>query len=367
MALLFATSGHSGVDRIVANLLPEFARVDADFDLLRIRGHGPCLDGLPDNVHDRRLDAAHRNTVLPALVRYLRRERPGALLTASHRLNRAALLARMLARVDTRVAIRMGMTLAGQVEDLGPRRGAGLLRSMRRWYPRADAVIAPSHALGRELCRDAGVSPGRLHVIENPIVTPQFDQLAAAPLSDAWFAEDAPPVILAAGSLEPRKDFAILVRAFAVVRATISCRLMILGEGRERERLVALADELGVADDVRLPGHESNPYRFMSRAAAFVLCSRREGSGAVLVEALASGTPAISTDCPVGPSEILRDGAVGPLVPVGDHARLAAAIRQVLAEPPDPDRLRAAAGPFRADRAAARYLLALGLQPERLR
>jgi len=367
IALLFATSGHSGVDRVFANLLPEFARVNAAFDLLRIRGHGPYTDRLPDSVRDRPLSAAHRNTVLPALVRYLRRERPDALLSASHRLNRAALLARMLGGVDTRIAIRMGMTLAGQVEDLGPRRGARLLRSMQRWYPRADAVIAPSRGLGEELSRDAGVSPGRLHVIENPIVTPYFDELASAPVSDDWFAEGAPPVILGAGSLEPRKDFATLLRAFARLRATQPCRLMILGEGRERARLDAMARELGVGDDVRLPGHESNPYRFMSRAAAFVLCSRREGSGAVLVEALASGTPAISTDCPVGPSEILQEGAIGPLVPVGDHRRLADATRQTLANPPAPDRLRAAADPFRADRAAARYLLALGLQPECLR
>lgn len=365
IALMFATSGHSGVDRIVANVLPEFGVVEAQFDLLRIRDHGPYLDNLPDNVCDLRLRAAHRNTVLPSLMHYLRRERPDALLTASHRLNRAALQARALVRVDTRIVIRMGMTLAGQVEDLGPRRGARLLRSMQRWYPHADAVIAPSRGLGDELCRDAGVSPEHLHVIENPIVTPVFDEQASAPLSDAWFAADAPPVILAAGSLESRKDFPTLLRAFARVRATVHCRLVILGEGRERERLRALADELGLKDDVRMPGHESNPYRYMRRASVFVLCSCREGSGAVLVEALACGTPAIATDCPVGPAEILQDGLVGPLVQVGDHDALASAIRETLSSRPDPALLRAAAEPFRADRAAKRYLAALGLQPER--
>jgi len=365
IALLFATSGHSGVDRVVSNLLPDFGRSGVGFDLLRIRDHGPYLENLPENFRDLRLRAAHRNTVLPSLVHYLRRERPDALLTASHRLNRAALQARALANRPSRIVIRMGMTLTGQVEALGVRRGARLLRSMRRWYPRADAVIAPSRGLGVELCRDAGVRPEQLHVIENPIVTPSLDEQASASLLDDWFAADAPPVILGAGSLEPRKDFPTLLRAFARVREAAHCRLMILGEGRERHRLQTLAGELGIGDDFRMPGHAQNPYRFMSRAAVFVLCSRREGSGAVLVEALACGTPAISTDCPVGPAEILQGGRVGPLVPVGDPESLARAISATLYRRPEAEGLRAAAEPFRAERAAARYLAALGLQPER--
>lgn len=361
IALLFATSGHSGVDRIVANLLPEFAHADADFDLLTIHNHGPRITNLPDNVRHTTLAAAHRNTVLPSLVRYLAREHPDTLLTASHRLNRAALQARWLTRVHTRIAIRMGMTLAGRVEELGSRRGRRLLRSMRFWYPRADAVITPSHALGDELCRDAGVARERLHVIANPIVTRGLAQQAGAPVDDPWFAPGAPPVILAAGSLEPRKDYATLLRAFAIVGAQRSCRLVILGEGRERSRLESLAGELGVAEIVRLPGFETNPYRYMSRASAFVLCSRREGSGAVLVEALACGTPVISTDCPVGPAEILRHGEVGPLVPVGDAAGLAAGIERVLDDPPDAASLKNAAAPFHAGRSAARYLAVLGV------
>lgn len=363
-ALLFATSGHSGVDRIVANLLPELARVNADFDLLRIRGHGPYLHRLPGNVRDRPLPAAHRNTVLPSLVRYLRRETPAALLTASHRLNRAALQARWLARRSVRIAIRMGMTLEGQCAELGPRRGHRLLRSMHFWYPRADAVIAPSEALGDEICRHAGVDHERLHVIPNPIITPDFNTLARAPLAHAWFDADEPPVVLAAGSLEPRKDFSILLRAFARVRGERASRLVILGEGRERRQLESLARELGIAEDVHMPGYVSNPYRYMKRAAVFVLCSRREGSGAVLVEALACGTPAAATDCPVGPAEILRGGEVGPLVPIGDDVALAAAIERLLSEPPRADMLRAAAEVFRADRAAQRYLVALGLPAE---
>lgn len=362
VALLFATSGHSGVDRVVANLLPEFGRTGVSFDLLTIANHGPRLDALPANVRALPLSAAHRNTVLPALVRYLRRERPVALLTASHRLNRASLVARMISRVDCRIVIRMGMSLSARAEEMGAWRGRRLLRSMRFWYPRADAVIAPSAGVGEDLQRYAGVTRECLHVIPNPIVTERFSVLAAAPVDESWFVPDAPPVIMGAGSLEPRKDFATLLRAFARVRAERVCRLVVLGEGRERARLDALARELGIEDHARFPGHVPNPYRYMARSAAFVLCSRREGSGAVLVEALACGTPVVATDCPSGPAEILQNGRVGSLVPVGDDAALARAIERVLDHPPPADELRAAAAPFSARAAAARYLAALGYE-----
>lgn len=361
-ALMFATSGHSGVDRVVANLLLEFGKTEEQYDLLTIRRHGPHPVELPGNVRWLTLSCRHRNTALIPLVRYLRRHRPTRLLTASHRLNRAALLARRIAKVDMHVAIRIGMSPTAAAAALGPRVGGRLLRSMRRWYPRADAVIVPSNGVGDDLVRHVGVAEERLHVIANPLVNDALHRAAAEPVDDPWFAGGGPPVILAAGSLEPRKDFATLLRAFARLRARRAARLLILGRGREHERLEALARELGIAADVRLPGFDPNPYRWMARAAAFVLCSRREGSGAVLAEALACGTPVVAADCPSGPAEILDGGRVGPLVPVGDADALAGAIERTLDDPPGCEQLRAAAAPFRADVSARRYLAALGLE-----
>ncbi len=110
---------------------------------------------------------------------------------------------------------------------------------------------------------------------------------------------------------------------------------MILGQGRARERLLALAAELGVAEDVALPGFVPEPYAFMAHADLFAFTSRWEGLGFVIIEALAVGTPVVATDCPSGPREILQDGRIGPLVPVGDAAALAAAMH------PDPGRTAA--------------------------
>jgi glycosyltransferase involved in cell wall biosynthesis len=340
--------------------LPEFGRTGERFDLLTIRGHGPHPDELPPNVRHIQLPVAHRNLILPFLVRYLRAERPRALLTANHPLNRAALLARLVSRVPVRVTIRMGMSLSARAQAMKPAAARRMFRSMRRWYPRADAAVAPSPGVAADLERLAGVAPGRLHVIPNPIVNAALDRAAAEPLDHPWFAPGQPPVILGAGSLEPRKDFPTLLRAFARLREGRAARLVILGEGRERDALQRLAGELGIASDVDLPGYADNPYRWMSRAAVFVLCSRREGSGAVLVEALACRTPVVATDCPTGPAEILAHGRLGPLVEVGDDAGLAEALARVLERPLDGAALRGGVESFRADTAARQYLCAMG-------
>jgi glycosyltransferase involved in cell wall biosynthesis len=131
---------------------------------------------------------------------------------------------------------------------------------------------------------------------------------------------------------------------------------VILGEGGERDRIESLAESLGVADDVWLPGFVDNPYKYMRRADVFALSSEWEGFGNVVVEAMACGTPVVSTDCPSGPAEILADGEFGRLVPVGDDGALADAVAATLDDPLPDDRLRARADDFSYDTIAGEYL-----------
>lgn len=363
VALLFATSGHSGVDRVISNLLPEFGKLHGQaFHLLTIRGHGPSVpESLPENIRVIRLPAGSKRTTVIPLIGYLLRHRPAALMTANHMLNRAALLARLVTRCDTRVVIRMGMSVRAQIAELPARRAEALRRSMRRWYYRADAIITPSLGVAEDLVSIAAVERGRVHVIRNPIVNENFFALAQAPLEHSWYGRPDQPLILAVGSLEPRKDFATLLRAFALVRRQIPARLIILGEGKEREALTSLAASLGVSEAVSLPGFEKNPYRHMRRADLFVLSSKREGASAVIIEAMACGTPVVSTDCPSGPAEALQRGRLGRLVPVGDASALASAMVATLRAAPAPQALRAATSEHRAELAAARYLDAMAV------
>ncbi|PWV62521.1 glycosyltransferase [Plasticicumulans acidivorans] len=363
LALFAATSGHSGVDRIVANLLPALAAHGLRIDLLGIRGHGPCLDPLPAGVRRIDLGRDHVLPALPALVRYLRRERPRVLLSDKDKVNRTALWARRLAGGDTRGYVRLGTTVSTNLASRPLFDRLTQRWSMRTFYAWADGVLVPSQGVAADFAAFAGLPRTRIQVVPNPVVTPQLQALAAAPPPHPWLLDSAVPVILGVGELSERKDFATLLRAFARLHATRPCRLLIYGEGRRRGQLAALAAELGVAADVALPGFIANPYPAMAHAAAFALTSRWEGLGIVLVEALALGTPAVACDCPSGPREVLADGRHGPLVAVGDDAALAAALAGLLDAPPAREQLVAAAAAYSVEASARAYAAALGLEP----
>jgi glycosyltransferase involved in cell wall biosynthesis len=303
---------------------------------------------------------------MPALATYLHDRRPDALIASAPNCNLAAVWAKRLAGVATRVLITEHTAPSMALTKTGNWRSRYLPKLMHRTYQQADSIVAVSRALADDLATVAHVPRQRITTIYNPVVGPHLQRLAAEPLDHPWFRPGEPPVILSAGRLSPQKDFPTLVRAFALLRATRRVRLMILGgatSGSKTELrqsdLAAIAAGLGVDDDVALPGFMPNPYPYMARASVFVLASAWEGFGNVLVEAMACGCPVVATDCPTGPAEILAGGRYGPLVPVGDVPSLAAAIGTVLENPPDAALLRGRADDFTVDRSVEAYLQAL--------
>ena len=293
---------------------------------------------------------------LPSLASYLRRERPDSLFSATSYLNIEAVLARRLAGVPTRLVL----SDRSHFSSGKPRkawRQRHLAAAMRRTYMQADAITAVSNGVADDIARAIGIPRERITTLYNPTITPDFAARAGEPADHPWFADGALPVVLAVGRTTFQKDFATLLRAFARVRRERPARLAIIGESNAKQtaRLHQLAGELGVENDFALLGFRRNPLPYMARAAVFVLSSRYEGFPNVLLEALACGTPVVSTDCPSGPSEILEGGTYGALVPVGDDAALATAIGAALAAPPDRARLQARAAMFDYRTAIARY------------
>ena len=367
LAVFAATSGHSGVDRVLRNLVPAIAAQGLRVDVLGIAGHGPYWpEPLPQGVRHVALGARHVNSALPALVRYLRKTCPQAMLSDKDRVNRAVIIARAFAgRHDgrrTRLGVRLGTTVSVNLASRGPVERLLQTWSMRTLYRYADAVLVPSHGAADDLARHAGLPRERIRVVPSPILGPDMAGRAAAPLAHPWFHDPAIPVVLGVGELSERKDFATLVRAHAQLVRRRPCRLVILGEGRRRAELQQLAASLGTAEHVELPGFVANPYPYMAAASVFALSSRWEGMPVVLIEALALGTPVVATDCPSGPRELLDAGRLGELVPVGDATALATALARTLDAPPARDALIAAAQPYRVERSASAYLAALGFE-----
>jgi glycosyltransferase involved in cell wall biosynthesis len=364
IAVFAATSGHSGVEKVIGNLVRQWGQWGIEIDLLKIRRHGPNLDPWPEGVRLVELGASHVNTALPALIRYLRRMRPFALLTDKNRVNRAAILARILAGNRTKLGVRLGTTVSVNLASRGRFERWQQRTSIRRLYPKADRVIVPSEGVADDLSAYTGLSRDHISVVRSPIVTPELARKAAATVDHPWLDGDGPQVILGVGELGYRKDFATLIRAFALVRKERACRLLILGRGRQRDELMALANELGVTEDVDLPGFNANPYAFMARADLFVLSSRWEGMPVALVEALACHTPVVSTDCPSGPREVLEGSDVGALVPVGDEEVMADAISTWLDRHPMTESFERVISDYRIEASARAYLHALGISAE---
>jgi len=321
-----------GAERITLNLAQGLAARGVAVDLVLARALGPYMHEIPESVRlldlrvSRRLRVFRTLSGLPALVRYLRREQPDAMLSALTYANVIAMWAWRLSGVPTRMVVSEHNTLSLWNQQLPNWYSWLMLRLVRRLYPRADCIVAVSRGVADDLAAVTGIARQRIRVVYNPIVTPELQAKAQLPVEHPWFGAVEPPVLLAVGRLTPQKDFPTLVRAFAQVLETHSARLLILGEGYERPKLEALIRELGLKEYVSLPGFVANPYAFMSRASVFVLSSKWEGLPTVLVEALCCGAPVVATNCPSGPREILAEGQYGQLVAVGDVAALAWAI-----------------------------------------
>ena len=352
---IFITYLHGGgVERVLVNLARGFVEQGLSVDLVLVKAEGVFLSLIPPEVRVVNLEGKRLISSLPNLVHYLQQNKPTALLSTMQDINLVALWSRRLAGVSTRVVVSVHNTVSQESQNSTQfkRRFAPYLA---RWfYPWADAIVTVSQGAAEDLVL-LGLSSERIKVIYNPVVTPELFEKANQPVDHPWFDPGSPPVILGVGRLEKQKDFPTLIRSFAQVQQQRPARLMILGEGKERPYLEALVQELGLGENVSLPGFVSNPYAYMARAAVFVLSSLFEGLPTVLIEAMAGGTKVVSTDCESGPAEILSNGQYGKLVAVGDIKGLAEAIISTLESPPDSEALRRRASEFSLEKALTQY------------
>ena len=284
------------------------------------------------------------------LARYIREVRPHVLVSALPGPNTVAVCAAEL----TDRAVPVVVTVWNNVTvDYTPE----WLEASRTLYPLADAVVAVSGGVDESVRRSLRVNAERVRTIHSPIPADSIRRLAQEEVTHPWFADGEPPVVLCVGREAAQKDHPTLVEAFGLARREVDSRLVILGKLSApcRARLESLARGLGVEGDLGFVDFDENPYRYMLRAGLLALSSRWEGLPTVILEALACGTPVVSTDAPYGPREIL--GGWGDLPPVGDAPALARALAGTLrGERPTEEALRARAADFSEKKATDAYV-----------
>jgi glycosyltransferase involved in cell wall biosynthesis len=345
-----------GAERLHINLCRDWLAKGLQVEFVLMNKQGDLLAMLPDglnvvDLHCKKL----RQTVLP-LANYFRKVRPEVVIAAMWPLTSVATLAWLLAGKPGRLFLSDHNQLTGyRVQDMGvsPR----LLRSaLRLTYPFASGVIAVSNGVKQSLCIASGLANLDVRVIYNPTalgISPHREPIQVKQqLWGGGFAHH----VLAVGALKVQKDFITLIMAFAEIATALNAKLTILGEGARRSELNELVAQLGLQERVALPGFVIDPYPWFRSADLFVLSSRWEGFGNVIVEALECGVPVVSTDCASGPAEILENGRYGRLVPIQDPSALAAAMVLSLEESPDRATLMRRAADFSVRKISDEYL-----------
>lgn len=290
---------------------------------------------------------------------YLRRRRPVAILNHRPRLIRqlraAGRISGHMPRLVTVVHNNLSSQLAAHPASLRLRRAVASLRA-------CDGIVAVSHVVAEDAAKLIGTTPP-ISVAYPPLDVAQIKRRAAEPALAPNLSVKPSKYIIAVGRLEKQKDFSTLLQAFSRLDPRLPpLELVVLGEGRERERLTTEAKALGLAGRVHFAGFASNPYPWIAGSRLLVLASVYEGFGIVLAEALALGVPVVATDCPSGPAEILEGGRYGRLVPPGNPPALAKAMAETLVDPPDAKRLQEAVVRFSPQTSLGVYMNALGLE-----
>jgi glycosyltransferase involved in cell wall biosynthesis len=337
------------------NLSRVFLERGLRVEMILLDAADPAFHNLPPDLHIVDLKNRRALTALRPLSRYLRAARPDVLFSAQTHINFLAVLARELTGSPACLIVEEHNHLSATALNatcLGDRLRPWLVRLA---YPRADGIVAVSAGVADDLARVSGIPRQRIRAIHNSIDLEEITRLSAAPLVHPWFKKGQPPVILAVGRLAAQKGYPVLLDAFSSLRSQMPARLLILGEGEERQNLQKQVEALGLSQEVAMPGFVANPFAYMAQASLLAVASHWEGFVNVLPEALACGLPIVSTDCPSGPREVLDDGKYGRLVPVGDAQTMAKAMQETLDFPPPAELQRARAQVFSMERVADEY------------
>jgi GalNAc-alpha-(1->4)-GalNAc-alpha-(1->3)-diNAcBac-PP-undecaprenol alpha-1,4-N-acetyl-D-galactosaminyltransferase len=346
ITLIIATLGAGGAERVMTLMANYWAEQGHRVALITLDSADSDFYPVHPAVARIGLGLAHPSSTLrEALVRNIgrivrlrqsiRRSNPDVVISFMDKTNVQTLMAAGGLSIPVVISERIDPRYHG-IEPLW-----ALLR--RLWYRRAAALVVQTDHV-RQWAEEL-IDRRAVHVIPNPL-SQQIDALDGP--ADA---ARSTKVVASMGRLVAQKGFDNLLKAFArCARGRSDWSLVIIGDGPERDRLGALADELGVRSKVTLAGRLADPFQMLRRADLFVLASRYEGFPNALVEAMACRLPVVSTDCPSGPRAIIRHGIDGILVPPDDVAALADAMGRLMDQPEERARLRG-----RAVEVAARF------------
>lgn len=327
-----------GADKTLLKIAEGLAAIGLEVDLVTAKKTDKVDSQINPAVNLIDLKSSRFNVIknVVGLTTYLIKHQPTILFSSIHFNNITSVFALTLARlagVKSKLVVRQANSLEYQLKGYPFPIGILMYPLLRLAYEKADLIISPSKGLISDLTEFMKAEESKIELIYNPTVTSDIYEKAQQEINHPWFQQESFPVILGAGRLKPQKDFITLIKAFARVKQDVQdAKLVILGEGGQRQELESLVTQLGLEGDVDLIGFQKNPYAFMAKADVFVLSSIYEGLPNILIEALALKKKIVATNCPSGPAEILKFGKFGSLLPISSPFLLESAISKALKE-----------------------------------
>jgi glycosyltransferase involved in cell wall biosynthesis len=333
-------------------------------DLLIGMVNDGCAAPEPEGVRVLVLNKPRVVFMLFALVQYFKKHQPDVFFSAGDHLNAVVLVAALLARSKAKISCSSRVTPYDTYSNIPLTKRWVLKWVMRLVMGRADALTCVSIDMVDQYKRVFRNAPHR--TVYNIVDDRQSRNRMSESVEEQWLLDAGRPVLVAAGSLEPWKGFADLIRAMPHVPESTGARLLILGDGSLKRELQDLIEDMGLQRRIKLIGYVENPLKYFRNAKVFVLSSHVEGLPNVLVEAMMCGCTPVATDCPTGPREVLQGGRFGFLVPVGDEIAMAQAIVSALAMPVSEEELAQAIIPFSEQSVLHQHFELLGI-PDRHR
>jgi glycosyltransferase involved in cell wall biosynthesis len=329
IAIFCPSLSGGGAERVALTLAEGFLSEGYEVDFVVAVAKGEYKNFISKNINIVDLGCSSTIGSIFRLVKYLRNNRPKVLLSIMVQANITAILARLLSFIKFRLVLSEHSILSLNWVDnsFWLYRYNAILAKV--FYPFSNKIIAVSTAVSDDLVKYIPRIKKKVYVVSNPV---DIDRLKLRKNRSSLNIDQKLdfPLVLATGRLVKQKGYETLLKAFAIVRRRRSGKLVILGEGGLRNRIMALAEELSISEDVYLPGFVSDTESYFSQAKAFVFPSLYEGFGLALLEALVFDVPVIATTCPGASCEILNNGQLGELVPPGDEGALASAIENAL-------------------------------------
>ncbi|QMU27347.1 glycosyltransferase [Adhaeribacter radiodurans] len=347
-----------GIGKVFINLIQQYASEGVEVHVFLTKKEGEFLSQLPANV--RVFEGSGRAlTSIFSFIKYLRREKPQAVLSAREFLNIINIFCCLFTFNKTKpvVSLHTNQTAENNADPNKPSlyKNPYFLTLAKVMYKVPDKIVAVSGGVADDFSNRMGVNRDKMKVIYNPVYDPSEKEEEISNSKFKQFTANGKKYIISVGRFTHAKDHPTLIKALSLVREKMDISLILLGEGELREEIEDLFTQLSLQEHVLLLGFVDNPSYYIKRAAALVVSSRFEGFGNVIVEGLGVGTPVVSTDCPSGPREILANGKYGILVPVENPAALAQGIIDTLNTTYDPEILINRAKDFSISRIANEY------------